>query len=556
MILAAKRPLSLAEMNVAVHAHSASSYYDMDLEDDEDFRKTLRNWCGLFVKIYDGKVEFLHQTAREFLLRKPSETPGQYCRWQGSMSIAQAHATIAESCVAYLNFPDHDIEVPGDELSRTIATWAFDLAGTRPYFHYSACFWPLHFRLAQSPEGAVLIPSVLRLCAASEERKSEIWLLVYRWWQGNGPWRLREHCSKLHLASYLGLNKIVEVLLQESMDANAVDNLGDTPLTLAAENGDNRVINLLISHGADPNKANDKGDTALVKAAKYGYTEVAKLLLDNGVDPNKTNNEGNTALSEAAYFNHVHIVKMLLDNSADPNIANSEGGTALLKAAIHCRIEVIELLLDSGADPSKSNDKGQTALSWAAERGSVNIAKLLLDAGASPHGNNIRPMHSAIISHRVDIVRLLLDSGLDVNDRDSKGYTSLHYAANRGKVEIVNILMERGADVNAVNDYGETPLHCAASWQDQPGVIRLLVEHGARPNVRDQYGETPLHRSIAEGYEENARLLLGLGADPEITDNKGRTPRALAVEYKEKKGYPGVLSDWLVSLFDENRLPE
>ena len=286
MTLAAERPLTLAEMNVAVHAHSARSCYDMDLEDDEDFRKTLRNWCGLFVNIYNGKVEFLHQTAREFLIQKPSEAPGVFFHWQGSMSIMQAHAMLAESCVAYLNFPDLDIKDPGEKSDSAIDAWYLNIIRSRPYFQYSASRWPLHFRLADYPEGAGLIPSVLRLCSAKEEENCELWLLAYWWWHMEWDRSRRERWSELHVASYLGLNTIVEVLLlQYNMDANAVDGIGDTPLTLAAGKGHTRVAELLILHGADPNKANDEGDTALLKATRYGHIKIAKLLLDKGADP-------------------------------------------------------------------------------------------------------------------------------------------------------------------------------------------------------------------------------------------------------------------------------
>ncbi|KAH6973905.1 hypothetical protein EDB80DRAFT_347304 [Ilyonectria destructans] len=69
IILAASRPLTLSEMNVAINIHDTSlSIHDLDLEDDEDFKMRLRSWCGLFVSIHQGSIYFLHQTAREFLL--------------------------------------------------------------------------------------------------------------------------------------------------------------------------------------------------------------------------------------------------------------------------------------------------------------------------------------------------------------------------------------------------------------------------------------------------------------------------------------------------------
>jgi hypothetical protein len=69
IILAAAQPLSLAEMNIAVNTDiSMGSIEDLDLESEVDFTTSLRSWCGLFVSIYHGKIYFLHQTAREFLV--------------------------------------------------------------------------------------------------------------------------------------------------------------------------------------------------------------------------------------------------------------------------------------------------------------------------------------------------------------------------------------------------------------------------------------------------------------------------------------------------------
>ena len=76
IILAAGRPLTLSEMNIAVNIdESSQAIHDIDLEEEDDFKSRLRSWCGLFVSVYHGKIYFLHQTAREFLLANlPSST--------------------------------------------------------------------------------------------------------------------------------------------------------------------------------------------------------------------------------------------------------------------------------------------------------------------------------------------------------------------------------------------------------------------------------------------------------------------------------------------------
>ncbi|KAJ2987980.1 hypothetical protein NUW58_g4217 [Xylaria curta] len=74
IVLAARRPLTIMEMNVALNVdETTKSIDDLDLEEEGDFGSRLRSWCGLFISIHHGKIYFLHQTAREFLLKLATE---------------------------------------------------------------------------------------------------------------------------------------------------------------------------------------------------------------------------------------------------------------------------------------------------------------------------------------------------------------------------------------------------------------------------------------------------------------------------------------------------
>jgi hypothetical protein len=61
IILAARRPLTLPEMNIAVNIDETSHSLDnLNLEDEEDFKSRLRTLCGLFISIYQGRIHFLY----------------------------------------------------------------------------------------------------------------------------------------------------------------------------------------------------------------------------------------------------------------------------------------------------------------------------------------------------------------------------------------------------------------------------------------------------------------------------------------------------------------
>ncbi|NLT24414.1 MAG: ankyrin repeat domain-containing protein [Syntrophorhabdus sp.] len=93
-----------------------------------------------------------------------------------------------------------------------------------------------------------------------------------------------------------------------------------------------------------------------------------------------------------------------------------------------------------------------------------------------------------------ELVRKLIKAGSNVNDRDTGGYTALHWACQRHFVEIVLILIERGADVNTKSTERtecQTPLHLACIFQN-PQIVRLLLEAGADASARNQERWTPL----------------------------------------------------------------
>lgn len=347
IILVAKRPLTLAEMNVALNVDASTrSLEDLDLEAEDDFEKSLRNWCGLFVSIYHHKVYFLHQTAREFLLPKLAVSSMPHSRWNGSITLQQGHFVLAEICVVYLEAVLPDVPEASPETDSNIDYPVF--------LNYSATYWPGHFREGDIGQDAIVASLALRLCDPHIKGFS-IWSEFY----DQSPECFIEDIGLVdrgcNIASILGLEAVVKLLLARSdINIDSKDTLnGRTPLSCAAMYGHTTIVKLFLARSdVDPDSKDDYERTPLSFAAQEGHLAIIELLLARDADPDSKDTGGWTPLFFAAWNGYLAIVKLLLERDADPNSTDKNGITPLMLAKEGGHEGIIKLLEDHlGANP-------------------------------------------------------------------------------------------------------------------------------------------------------------------------------------------------------------
>ena len=133
-------------------------------------------------------------------------------------------------------------------------------------------------------------------------------------------------------------------------------------------------------------------------------------------------------------------------------------------------------------------------------------------------------MHNAALLGHVEIVKLLISNGADINIKNGVGMTPLHEASNK---EIAEILLANNANVNA-RAKGITPLHVAASVNDND-VSKILIINRADINAKDDSEITPLHYAVSFYAKEIVQLLITNGVDLNATDSDYKT----ALDYAE-----------------------
>lgn len=140
-----------------------------------------------------------------------------------------------------------------------------------------------------------------------------------------------------------------------------------------------RLRELLAEDSSRANAFAPDGFTPLGLAAFFGHPEAVRLLLENGADPNlaSANAQRVAPLHSAVAGGKVEIVRMLLARGADVHARQDLGFTALHGAAVGGGEEMIRLLLDHGADPAARNVAGKTPADLARERADKRASEIL-----------------------------------------------------------------------------------------------------------------------------------------------------------------------------------
>lgn len=369
----------------------------------------------------------------------------------------------------------------------------------------------------------------------------------------------------LHLAVNRSDEPLVQLLLDKGASVNAQRSDRSTALHLAAHKGHEGIFRLLLSGGANVNvtmTGSKAGSTPLHLAAANGHLKIVEELLLQGADINAvafsdTSLGGATALQMAVEKYQPEIVELLLEKGANVNATAFFDKTALLLAVEGCRLDIVKTILS--CRPSLHDPSNECAYRLAITSPGENFAaitNMLTEYGFTVGPADVGEkdlLHGAIRKNQLEVVRMLLYHGTDVDEMNGNGFsalTPLHAAAQAGGEGVLRMLLTYGANVNALNGQGKTPIFEAVAFENltaiklflahnasihdiptylitacQKGledIVKKLLERGADANVRNNQGETPLF--ICTKNARVVRHLLRYGARVDVTSNFNRTP--------------------------------
>ena len=303
-------------------------------------------------------------------------------------------------------------------------------------------------------------------------------------------------------------------------------------INAAATDGDlGRIREIVKDAPAAVSTVDDRGCTALHFAVNEGHLEIAEFLLDRGADLEARDVDGDTPLHWAAYAGQVPAIDFLLDRGAKIDVRNHEQVTPLLAATRRLQYTVVERLAARGADLEIPNDYGRTPLIWTArEGGDLEMAKLLLRLGADVDAVDIfgsSALELAAWRGFRTLVGILLDAGTRFDVNPGMEQRLLYMAASEGLERLWTEVIASGATVDLHAQRLPVSVHLAASG-GSARIVRDLLDLGARPDSTDLCGWTPLHHAADRG---RADVVAALAAVDRVADRRttsGYTPLSLA----------------------------
>uniref|UniRef100_A0A8C5NHS5 Ankyrin repeat domain 6b n=1 Tax=Gouania willdenowi TaxID=441366 RepID=A0A8C5NHS5_GOUWI len=168
----------------------------------------------------------------------------------------------------------------------------------------------------------------------------------------------------------------------------------------------------------------------------------------------------------------------------------------------------------------------------ASHKGQADNVVQLINKGAqvavTKYGRS--PLHLAAYKGHIEVVRILLKAGCDLDIQDDGEQTALQRAAMVGNTNVISSLIQEGCALDRQDKDGNTALH-EVSWHGFSQSVKLLVKAGANVHAKNKAGNTALHLACQNGHAQSSKVLLLGGSRPDSKNHAGDTCLHVSARY-------------------------
>ncbi|KIW71604.1 hypothetical protein PV04_03747 [Phialophora macrospora] len=582
-ILVAQRPLSVTEIDVVLALESSSTSYGTLSRKGEQY---IRSLCGLFITVSEGKLYFIQDTAREFLIKMSGSKDPAEKTFAYRLELQNAHRMLAKMCITHLLFDDFtkdplniiwrgDLSEPrkpaylpwvqknyilgrmgdlfkhhsqlgdppldkkgkrpeqltsfgNDDGQCSTARLASDYCTNNPLLEYSAVYWHIHVKESNFPSDDETWRDVMQLYTGPT---FTTWFSIY--W-ATKPLTELPHFTALTVAMALDQESIAPLLIANGAEIDEEDPFKQRALHWAACNGSYEMVDLLLRHDAYVDPRDSVLRTPLHLAVLKGRDgpRKASLLIRMGAEIDAADVSGLTPLHLVG--NDATLARLLIEHHADLEREDVAGRTPLIMAAANNAADVARVLLASGA---KLTD---AAIYRAGFTGNAQVITLF-EEWRDARESQILAERAAVAARAAsllnaaetgDLNELLqsVQNGISLDSCDLNGDSALHLAVRENHIHAIKYLLDAGIHPNLRNLSSLTPLHIAAECGHSEAIRCLLKLDGSKSKTSKPIPDSDPRGSsdLGSQHEPTPPADPYEAADIEARTSTGRTPLFVA----------------------------
>ncbi|KAK2599136.1 hypothetical protein QQS21_005397 [Conoideocrella luteorostrata] len=458
LVLAAARPLSLDELNIAlVVSPQLLTFTELQANLKHPMENYVKSTCGHFIRIIRSGVFLIHQSAREFLLQRLPGGEAALGTVPHSLISEECDSTLLRSCMSYLFL----MVVAADREQHT-----------NEFVDYAGTYWPQHLKDTNDEIFDEIVDVVLGESTKSPKHEHQ-WLLVHDVIVQIDNWRFFSTmvpCTQQLAIDQMLDRLIIRLLGDERVDVEATDSDGRALLHHASAVGSPNLVTTLVDKGLNVSALDNKNNTPLHLAftgPQWGESS------DDGAGKQRT---------------------MLYDRErkeyAQPNPPQmlSETKNGLRKSFRRRCLEGRENDNEDDSEDDSEDVNEESVLSgqqspWV----TGDIMHLLVSQGADINATNSAgdtPLHLAIECRAPKATSWLLSNGAQVNANNAKQETALHSAVDTGSASTIEEILNYNPDLSRLNCNGETAFQVLRR--------RPTIDYSIAGRLRDEHENVDL----------------------------------------------------------------